>query len=171
MFNRMKYILVFLLSFSLLFPSLQAEASAVNQHFTVTAKTLNVREKPSPRAKIVGSLKKGTVVYVYNKEPGGWSKIKYNGKAGYVASSYLKAESNTKISRSEAKKILIKTKKIDTKIAGVRSDPEMDQVVNGVTYYFFDVYALTEGFAASSYFVSSKDGRVLTWSQLEKIGS
>jgi hypothetical protein len=73
-----------------LLPLQQAEASAVNKHFTVNVKTLDIRENPSPRAKIVGSLKKGTSVFVYNTEPGGWSKIKYNNKAGYVASSGLK---------------------------------------------------------------------------------
>ncbi|WP_052475053.1 SH3 domain-containing protein [Bacillus badius] len=53
---------------------------------------LDVREKPSPKAKIVGSLKKGVVVFVYNTEPGGWSKVKYNNKAGYIATSGLKGK-------------------------------------------------------------------------------
>lgn len=60
-----------------LLPLQQAEASAVNKHFTVNVKTLDVREKPSPNAKIVGSLKKGAVIFVYNTESGGWSKIKH----------------------------------------------------------------------------------------------
>lgn len=70
-----------------LLPLQQAEAAAVNKHYTVGVAKLDVREKPSPKAKAVGSLKNGTIVFVYNTEPGGWSKIKYNGKAGYVASS------------------------------------------------------------------------------------
>ena len=85
-----KYFLVFILFFSLVTPAMQAEAATVNKHYKVKVETkLNVREKPTPKAKVVGSLKNGTVVFVYNTEPGGWSKIKYNGKAGYVASSYL----------------------------------------------------------------------------------
>lgn len=87
----MRKILVWMMAFLLiitLLPAKQAEAST--GHHTVNVKTtLNVRENPSPRAKVVGSLKNGAVVYVYNTEPGGWSKIKYNNKAGYVASGYL----------------------------------------------------------------------------------
>ncbi|OKL37647.1 SH3 domain-containing protein [Domibacillus mangrovi] len=87
----MRKILIGLMAFLLLItlvPAKKAEAST--GHHTVNVKTtLNVRENPSPRAKVVGSLKNGAVVYVYNTEPGGWSKIKYNNKAGYVASGYL----------------------------------------------------------------------------------
>ncbi|OMP66656.1 SH3 domain-containing protein [Domibacillus epiphyticus] len=89
--NVLALIAGFLLFFSVM-PALQAEASDTGQQVvSLKEKTskLNVREKPSPRAKIVGSLKNGAVVYVYNTEPGGWSKIKYNNKAGYVASGYL----------------------------------------------------------------------------------
>ncbi|MFK2827032.1 SH3 domain-containing protein [Bacillus sp. B190/17] len=164
--NKVIGLIVSLVLMITLLPLQRAEASPVNKHYTVNAgtKLISVREKPSPKAKVAGSLKNGTVVFVYNTEPGGWSKIKYNGKAGYVASSQLKDRSSGKISRNQAKQILIKTNKINTRIAGVRDLPEMDRTVNGVTYYCFDVYALTEGFAASSYFVSSKDGRVLDWS-------
>ncbi|MFL0361794.1 SH3 domain-containing protein [Pseudobacillus sp. 179-B 2D1 NHS] len=82
--------LSFVLLFSMFIFNNEAEAAAVNQHNTVNSAKLDVREKPSPRAKIVGSLKKGKVVFVYNTEPGGWSKIKYNNKAGYIATSGLK---------------------------------------------------------------------------------
>ncbi|WP_046173481.1 SH3 domain-containing protein [Domibacillus indicus] len=75
-----------------LLPFQQGEASAANKNYTVNVSKLDVREKPSPRAKAVGSLKKGTAVIVYGTEPGGWSKIKYNNKAGYVAASGLKAQ-------------------------------------------------------------------------------
>lgn len=74
---------------------IQTEAAAVNKHYTVNVAKLDVREKPSPKAKIVGSLKKGTVVFVYSTEPGGWSRIKYNGKAGYIASSGLKGQGSS----------------------------------------------------------------------------
>ncbi|MCM3789131.1 SH3 domain-containing protein [Domibacillus indicus] len=74
-----------------LLPLQKAEASPVNKNYTVNVSKLDVREKPSPKAKVVGSLKKGKIVFVYSTESGGWSKIKYNNKAGYVASSGLKA--------------------------------------------------------------------------------
>ena len=73
-------------------PVQQAGASTGQQ--TVNVKTtVNVREQPSPKAKIIGSLKNGQIVFVYSTEPGGWSKIKFNNKAAYVASSYLRASS------------------------------------------------------------------------------
>ncbi|OCA92004.1 SH3 domain-containing protein [Pseudobacillus wudalianchiensis] len=80
---------VFFLSITLF--SAKPTAASTGNHTVKVKTTLNVREKPSPRAKIVGSLKNGTIVYVYSTEPGGWSKIKYKNKAGYVASRYLKA--------------------------------------------------------------------------------
>lgn len=73
-----------------LLPSQQTEAATVNKHYIVKVDKLNVREKASPKAKIVGSLKKETTVYVYSTEPGGWAKIKYKNKAGFIASSGLK---------------------------------------------------------------------------------
>lgn len=88
------FIIVFLLMITLI-PVQQAEASTGN-HTVKVSTTLNVREKPSPKAKVVGSLKNGTVVNVYSTAPGGWSKIKYKNKAGYVASSYLKSNTVSK---------------------------------------------------------------------------
>lgn len=83
----MKFIWALLLVL-ILVPVQKAEAST-GQHTVNVETTLNVREKSSKNAKVIGSLKNGTVVHVYSTEPGGWSKIKYNNKAGYVASSYL----------------------------------------------------------------------------------
>lgn len=71
------------------FHSPQAAANGPGQYTVKVESKLNVREKPSAKAKIIGALKKGTKVYVYNAEPGGWAKIKYNNKAGYVSSGYL----------------------------------------------------------------------------------
>lgn len=96
------FIMAFVLAITMF--SAQSKVEASTGHHTVTVDTnLNVREKPSSKAKVVGSLKNGTVVYVYNTEPGGWSKIKYNNKAGYVASIYLKAKetNSTKISNNQ----------------------------------------------------------------------
>jgi len=50
--------------------------------------TLNMRSTASTKGKVIASLKKGTQVTVYS-ESNGWSKIKANGKDGYVSSQYL----------------------------------------------------------------------------------
>lgn len=73
-----------------------SKSTDVNKHFTVNVNTLNVKDNPSPRAKVVGSLKKGTSVFVYNTVSGGWSKIKFNNKAGYIATSGLKGQTVSK---------------------------------------------------------------------------
>ncbi|MGG3449076.1 SH3 domain-containing protein [Domibacillus aminovorans] len=105
----MRKMLILMLTFLLLItliPAKQAEAST--GHHTVNVKTtLNVRENPSPRAKVVGSLKNGAVVYVYNTEPGGWSKIKYNNKAGYVASGYLTPNGSSSSDNSGGEKATV----------------------------------------------------------------
>ncbi|MEK4876203.1 SH3 domain-containing protein [Bacillus sp. FSL W8-0102] len=87
--------ITFILLFAVIVPLQQAEAST-GYHVVKVSTTLNVREKPSPKAKVIGSLKNGTVVYVYNTAPGGWSKIKYNNKDGYVASIYLVQQGTAK---------------------------------------------------------------------------
>ncbi|WP_203363201.1 SH3 domain-containing protein [Bacillus sp. REN10] len=93
----MKRVLLFIVAFLLLsIPTFVHQASAsTGKHIVNVDTTLNVREKPSQKAKVVGSLKKNTVVYVYGTEPGGWSKIKYKNKAAYVASRYLKPAKGT----------------------------------------------------------------------------
>ncbi|WP_155484896.1 N-acetylglucosaminidase, partial [Paraclostridium sordellii] len=54
----------------------------------VAATSLNVRSGPSTGHGIIGSLKNNEKVEVIS-ESNGWSKIKYNGKEGYVSSTYL----------------------------------------------------------------------------------
>jgi|GEM_PF-3315342 len=55
----------------------------------VTAKALNVRSGPAKTYKKVGTLKKGAVVKVVASK-GGWKKVQYGTRTGYVSSKYLK---------------------------------------------------------------------------------
>ena len=66
----------------------------------VNATSLNVRSGAGSNYKKIGSLTKGTKVSVIS-ESKGWSKIKYNGKNGYVSSKYLK-----KVSQNSSSVIL-----------------------------------------------------------------
>lgn len=54
----------------------------------VTATSLNIRQKPSTTAKVVGTVKKNQIVTVYSKT-GSWYKIKYGKVTGYVHASYV----------------------------------------------------------------------------------
>jgi len=66
----------------------------------VSAETLNMRETANNNAKLVNQLKVNTKVTVLETE-GTWSKIKVNGKTGYVASKYLSDKKVDVTSRSE----------------------------------------------------------------------
>ena len=55
----------------------------------VTSTTLNVRSGPSTSDNVIGTLKINSTVEILGKS-NSWYKIDYNGKQGYVSSSYLK---------------------------------------------------------------------------------
>lgn len=78
------------------------EESKKNTEVTkyVSAETLNMREKADNNAKLVSQLKVNTKVTVV-ETAGTWSKIKVNGKTGYVASKYLSDKKVDITSRSE----------------------------------------------------------------------
>lgn len=57
----------------------------------VTANKLNVRDQPSTDAKVIGSLKKGSITYVLADFEGGeWALIRYNKKEGFISQKYIK---------------------------------------------------------------------------------
>ena len=66
----------------------------------VSTETLNMRENADNNAKLVNQLKINTKVTVVETS-GTWSKIKVNGKTGYVASKYLSDKKAEVTSRSE----------------------------------------------------------------------
>ncbi len=66
----------------------------------VSTETLNMRENADNNAKLVNQLKINTKVTVVETS-GTWSKIKVNGKTGYVASKYLSDKKVEVTSRSE----------------------------------------------------------------------
>ena len=66
----------------------------------VSAETLNMREAADNNAKLINQLKVNTKVTVIETS-GAWSKIKVNGKTGYVASKYLSDKKVEVTSRSK----------------------------------------------------------------------
>ncbi|RFU61127.1 SH3 domain-containing protein [Peribacillus glennii] len=65
-----------------------ATVKTTTKYINVSSGSLNMRKSASSKAGIVARLSKGTKVTVYS-ESKGWSKIKANGKVGYVSSKYL----------------------------------------------------------------------------------
>lgn len=86
-----RLLLIFLMILSLVLTQMGMTATATLEPIKGTVKniSLEVKEKPSPKAKKIGTLKKGTVIYVYNSKPGGWSEIRFNNKISFVATSGL----------------------------------------------------------------------------------
>ncbi|MED0686232.1 N-acetylmuramoyl-L-alanine amidase [Anoxybacillus ayderensis] len=70
------------------------EQGKTNIQGTVTTATLNVRQTPSATGVLVGTLRKGQVVDVYDIN-GYWAKIAYNGQFAYVHKTYLKLRNIT----------------------------------------------------------------------------
>ncbi|OSX53622.1 N-acetylmuramoyl-L-alanine amidase [Anoxybacillus ayderensis] len=70
------------------------EQGKTNIQGTVTISTLNVRQTPSATGVLVGTLRKGQVVDVYDIN-GYWAKIAYNGQFAYVHKTYLKLRNIT----------------------------------------------------------------------------
>ena len=80
--------------------------NSVKSKKIVTASSLNFRSGPSTSASKIGSIPNGSEVGVIS-ESNGWSKVNYNGKTGYVSSSYLadKGSSNVSVSNKADKVI------------------------------------------------------------------
>ncbi|WP_191991780.1 GDSL-type esterase/lipase family protein [Bacillus aerolatus] len=93
------WLFVFLFLFNINIDSSFAETKP--QKATVNVSSLNVREKPHAKAKIIGSLKKGAATYIYAAKPGGWAEIRYKNKIGYVAARYLKIAKDSPVPGSE----------------------------------------------------------------------
>ncbi|MDQ0220006.1 N-acetylmuramoyl-L-alanine amidase [Peribacillus cavernae] len=57
-------------------------------HAKVNATSLNIREKPATSSKAIGNLKKGQVVTIIQQQ-GGWTKVPFGKKSGWVSSKYI----------------------------------------------------------------------------------
>nr|WP_175476067.1 SH3 domain-containing protein [Evansella caseinilytica] len=67
----------------------------------ITATRLNVREKASTSANIIGSLQKGSKVSIYEKS-GQWYKVKIGSSWGYIHGDYVKYTSTSSNSGSNS---------------------------------------------------------------------
>ncbi|HBF6091638.1 TPA: N-acetylglucosaminidase [Clostridioides difficile] len=88
--------------------------TSTNKEKQVISNSLNMRNGAGTSYRVITVLKKGQKVEVIS-ESNGWSKIKYDGRLGYVSSSYLGDVSNS-TNKS-------KTKQVNTTSLNVRSGP------------------------------------------------
>ncbi len=74
-------------------PNTLLERSSVKQ--ATTTENLNLRDQPNTKGKILTTIPKGKAVTLLSeKDSNGWYKVSYDGKTGYVSSSYLTGITN-----------------------------------------------------------------------------
>ncbi|WP_197096410.1 SH3 domain-containing protein [Paraclostridium sordellii] len=141
----------------------------------VAATSLNVRSGPSTSHGIIGSLKNNEKVEVIS-ESNGWSKIKYNGKEGYVSSTYLKDSNEGGTSKPDEKpNIGTKIKVVSATSLNVRSGPstshgiigslknnEKVEVISESNGWSKIKYNGKEGYVSSTYLKDSNEGGTVT---------
>ncbi|WP_057541729.1 SH3 domain-containing protein [Paraclostridium sordellii] len=141
----------------------------------VAATSLNVRSGPSTSHGIIGSLKNNEKVEVIS-ESNGWSKIKYNGKEGYVSSTYLKDSNEGGTSKPDEKpNVGTKIKVVAATSLNVRSGPstghgiigslknnEKVEVISESNGWSKIKYNGKEGYVSSTYLKDSNEGGTVT---------
>ncbi|WP_057557259.1 SH3 domain-containing protein [Paraclostridium sordellii] len=141
----------------------------------VVATSLNVRSGPSTSHGIIGSLKNKEKVEVIS-ESNGWSKIKYNGKEGYVSSTYLKDSNEGGTSKPDEKpNVGTKIKVVAATSLNVRSGPstghgiigslknnEKVEVISESNGWSKIKYNGKEGYVSSTYLKDSNEGGTVT---------
>ncbi|MGG0461611.1 SH3 domain-containing protein [Priestia aryabhattai] len=102
--------------------------------YIVTASTLNVRSGAGTNYASIGSVTKGQKLSVVSKS-GGWYKINYNGRTGYVSSDYVQASATAspklvvdsfKTLGNAQQVILVTADNYDTKSAKIQTFEKVD---------------------------------------------
>lgn len=69
-------------------PGKSSSTTKTKNTATISADSLNVRDHPSLNARTIGSLKKGTIVEIF-EQSNGWTSITYSGRKAWVSSQFL----------------------------------------------------------------------------------
>ena len=88
--KKLVYIIILAITSLIMYSTIVEAATTV----TVTADTLNLREKASTSSKIVATLSKG-VKCDFIEESGDWYKVQYKTYTGYVSKEYVKKNEDT----------------------------------------------------------------------------
>ena len=135
---------------------------SVSKTKVVVATSLNVRSGPSTGNSVIGSLKNNDKVEVIS-ESNGWSKIKYNGKEGYVSSTYLKDSNeggNSKQNETPKLSPNVETKVVAATSLNVRSGPSTGHGIIGSLKNNEKVEVISESNGWSKIKYNGKEGYV-----------
>ncbi|WP_195251619.1 C40 family peptidase [Romboutsia sp. 1001713B170207_170306_H8] len=117
-----------------------SSSESITSYKIVTATTLNVRSGPGTSYSKITTISYGAEVGVIS-ESNGWSKIKYNGKTGYVSSQYLsnKSEGSNDSSETNSKvdKLISFAKTLLGKDYSWGAEGPNSFDCSGFTYYVF----------------------------------
>ena len=134
-----------------------SEASTI-QEVKKTQATAQLRATASPKASIISSLPKGTLVTQLNTVKGGWSYVRVNDKKGYVAtSSLIVPSSKTKIVSSKSGLALKETASGKAKtIATLKKNIVVEDFGTVGNGWSFVQYGNVIGYVASNSITASK---------------
>lgn len=104
------------------------EIPTIDENIVVAkvVKYLNIRQKPSEDAEIVGKLYKGAVGIVLKEVDDGWTKIESGTVTGWVNNDYIV---RGKKAESYANKVCKKKAKVMTETLRVREKPDTDSTI------------------------------------------
>ncbi|MGE6377924.1 SH3 domain-containing protein [Peribacillus muralis] len=142
---------------------LHAEQTNIDAHVmyvNVSSGSLNMRKTGAENAGIVAKLSKGTPVTIYS-ESKGWTKIKANGKDGYVSTKYLSATKPGVLTKSAVtvktvtKYVNVSTGSLNMRKSGTESAAVVTKLTRGTQV---TVYSESKGWAKVK--ANGKDGYV-----------
>ncbi|SCH38375.1 C40 family peptidase [Romboutsia sp. Marseille-P6047] len=117
-----------------------SSSESITSYKIVTATTLNVRSGPGTSYSKITTISYGAEVGVIS-ESNGWSKIKYNGKTGYVSSQYLSNKSegsnDSSATNSKVDKLISFAKTLLGKDYSWGAEGPNSFDCSGFTYYVF----------------------------------
>ena len=109
--------------------------SSISAKKKVSVSRLNMRSGASTSYRVITVLNKGEVVEVIS-ESNGWSKVKYDGRLGYVSSEYIENIEEESTNKT--------TKQVNTATLNVRSGPSTSYSVIGKVHNGNKVQVISE---------------------------
>ena len=99
----------------------------------VTTENLNLRVEASTSSKIITTIPKGKTIEIVEKLNSGWYKVNYNGKTGYVSSSYVSINGSTENKPSIVTEKGVTTANLNLRVEASKSSKIITTIPKGKT--------------------------------------
>ena len=99
----------------------------------VTTENLNLRVEASTSSKIITTIPKGKTIEIVEKLNSGWYKVNYNGKTGYVSSSYVSINGSTENKPSIVTEKGVTTENLNLRVEASTSSKIITTIPKGKT--------------------------------------